>query len=82
MLSLSQLSVSGSGDYLSVWLNGHLCIFSDLFCHTFIYVVDEIYALSVFGQQPFVSAASLVRKMPNSLHIVWAFSKDFAMSGQ
>ncbi|MBE7483990.1 MAG: aminotransferase class I/II-fold pyridoxal phosphate-dependent enzyme [Polyangiaceae bacterium] len=44
-------------------------------------VVDEIYALSVFGARPFVSAASLRPALGQRLHIVWAFSKDFAASG-
>ncbi|MCL4756211.1 MAG: aminotransferase class I/II-fold pyridoxal phosphate-dependent enzyme, partial [Myxococcales bacterium] len=44
-------------------------------------VMDEIYALSVFGARPFVSAASLRPALGQRLHIVWAFSKDFAASG-
>ncbi len=44
-------------------------------------VFDEIYALSVFGGSPFVSAASLRPSLGEMTHIVWAFSKDFAMSG-
>lgn len=44
-------------------------------------VVDEIYALSVFGDTPFTSAASLRDRLGESIHIVWAFSKDFGMSG-
>jgi aspartate/methionine/tyrosine aminotransferase len=44
-------------------------------------VMDEIYALSVFGDRPFVSAASLRSTLGERVHIVWAFSKDFAMSG-
>jgi len=44
-------------------------------------VMDEIYALSVFGSQPFVSAATLVPSLGDSIHLVWAFSKDFAASG-
>ncbi len=42
-------------------------------------VIDEIYALSVFGGQPFVSASTF--PMGDFVHIVWAFSKDFAVSG-
>jgi aspartate/methionine/tyrosine aminotransferase len=42
-------------------------------------VVDEIYALSVYGDRPFVSAASL--GLGDGVHIVWAFSKDFGSSG-
>lgn len=44
-------------------------------------VMDEIYALSVFGDRPFVSAARLRESLGDRVHIVWAFSKDFAMSG-
>ncbi|HMJ09819.1 MAG TPA: aminotransferase class I/II-fold pyridoxal phosphate-dependent enzyme [Polyangiaceae bacterium] len=44
-------------------------------------VMDEIYALSVFGQQGFISAASLRPLLGERVHIVWAFSKDFGMSG-
>ena len=44
-------------------------------------IVDEIYALSVFGEREFVSAASLRPQLGNDIHIVWAFSKDFGASG-
>ena len=44
-------------------------------------VVDEIYALSVFGPQPFTSCASLRPALGDRVHVVWAFSKDFAASG-
>lgn len=44
-------------------------------------IVDEIYALSVFGERTFVSAASLRPSLGESIHIVWAFSKDFGASG-
>lgn len=44
-------------------------------------VMDEIYALSVFGERPFVSAASLRPSLGEHVHVVWAFSKDFGMSG-
>jgi aspartate/methionine/tyrosine aminotransferase len=44
-------------------------------------VVDEIYALSVFGPRPFVSCASLRLSLGDRIHVVWAFSKDFAASG-
>lgn len=44
-------------------------------------VFDEIYALSVFGETPFVSAASLSDALGPFVHIVWAFSKDFGASG-
>ena len=43
-------------------------------------VIDEIYALSVHGAAPFVSAASLAPSLPRHVHLVWAFSKDFGMS--
>ncbi|MBL4687640.1 MAG: aminotransferase class I/II-fold pyridoxal phosphate-dependent enzyme [Nannocystaceae bacterium] len=44
-------------------------------------VFDEVYALSVFGPDPFVSAASLRADLGEWVHIVWAFSKDFGASG-
>lgn len=44
-------------------------------------VLDEIYALSIFDDSPFVSGAELRPEMSDWLHIVWAFSKDFAASG-
>lgn len=44
-------------------------------------VVDEIYALSIHGDQPFVSAAQLSPTLGDHVHIVWAFSKDFGASG-
>lgn len=44
-------------------------------------VFDEVYALSVFGEQPFVSAASLRPSLGEYVHVVWAFSKDFGASG-
>lgn len=44
-------------------------------------VFDEIYALSVFGPTPFRSVASLRPSLGPNVHIVWAFSKDFAASG-
>lgn len=44
-------------------------------------VMDEIYALSVFGEQPFTSVASLRPSLGERVHVVWAFSKDFAASG-
>ena len=44
-------------------------------------VFDEIYALSVFGQTPFTSVATLRSSLGDRVHIVWAFSKDFAASG-
>jgi aspartate/methionine/tyrosine aminotransferase len=44
-------------------------------------VVDEIYALSVFGDLEFSSCASLRSVLGDAIHIVWGFSKDFAASG-
>jgi aspartate/methionine/tyrosine aminotransferase len=44
-------------------------------------VVDEVYALSVFGQRPFTSVAAIRPSLGERVHVVWAFSKDFAMSG-
>lgn len=44
-------------------------------------VADEIFALSNFGGSPFVSAAELRPDMGDWLHLIWAFSKDFAVSG-
>lgn len=43
-------------------------------------VSDEIYALSVHGDAPFVSVSHLT-ELSDDIHIVWAFSKDFAASG-
>ena len=44
-------------------------------------VFDEVYALSVFGRTPFTSIAALRPSLGDHIHIVWAFSKDFAASG-
>ncbi|MEZ4647625.1 MAG: aminotransferase class I/II-fold pyridoxal phosphate-dependent enzyme [Candidatus Eisenbacteria bacterium] len=44
-------------------------------------VLDEIYALTVFGERPFVSGASLEGGLGEFVHVVWAFSKDFGASG-
>ncbi|MEM6672918.1 MAG: aminotransferase class I/II-fold pyridoxal phosphate-dependent enzyme [Planctomycetota bacterium] len=44
-------------------------------------VFDEIYALSVFGETPFTSAAQVLPSLGEHVHIVWAFSKDFGASG-
>lgn len=44
-------------------------------------VLDEVYALSVFGERPFVSGASLRETLGDAVHVVWAFSKDFGASG-
>ena len=42
---------------------------------------NEVYALSVFGDKPFLSLASLLPEMGERIHLVWAFSKDFGASG-
>lgn len=44
-------------------------------------LVDEVYALSVFGKTTFTSVASVRRHFGDRLHLVWAFSKDFGISG-
>lgn len=44
-------------------------------------VFDEIYAMSVFGGRQFTSVAALRPSLGERIHIVWAFSKDFAASG-
>ena len=44
-------------------------------------VFDEIYALSVFGDRPFTSCGRLLPSLGDSVHVVWAFSKDFGASG-
>lgn len=44
-------------------------------------IADEIYALSVFGPTPFTSVGRLRRDLGDDLHVIWAFSKDFGMSG-
>ncbi|MFO0564071.1 MAG: aminotransferase class I/II-fold pyridoxal phosphate-dependent enzyme [Polyangiaceae bacterium] len=44
-------------------------------------VLDEVYALSVFGPREFVSGARLLPTLGERVHLVWAFSKDFAASG-
>ncbi len=44
-------------------------------------VFDEVYALSVFGDRKFTSCAELCRELGDSVHVIWAFSKDFGASG-
>ena len=46
-------------------------------------IADEIYANSVFGDQPFVSVLDpLVRSGSRArLHVIWGFAKDFGLSG-
>ena len=43
-------------------------------------VSDEVYALSVHDGTPFTSIAN-VAELGDDIHIVWAISKDFAVSG-
>ena len=44
-------------------------------------VFDEIYALSVYGETPFVSTATLREQLGPRVHLAWGFSKDFGASG-
>ncbi len=44
-------------------------------------VVNEIYALSTHGETLFVPTGSIVDADRDDIHFVWAFSKDFALSG-
>jgi aspartate/methionine/tyrosine aminotransferase len=48
-------------------------------------IVDEIYALSVFKKDSFVSSSSfygkISEKFDSMLHILWGVSKDFGISG-
>ena len=44
-------------------------------------VVNEIYALSTHGDTPFVPTRSIIDADRDDIHFVWAFSKDFAVSG-
>ncbi|MEX5709352.1 aminotransferase class I/II-fold pyridoxal phosphate-dependent enzyme [Parafrankia sp. FMc6] len=45
-------------------------------------VVDEIYAHSVFGGQPFVSCLDpMVSPAAGRVHAVWGFAKDFGLPG-
>ena len=43
-------------------------------------VVNELYALTNYGDDPFVSAATMAEP-GDDLHYVWGFSKDFGVSG-
>jgi aspartate/methionine/tyrosine aminotransferase len=43
-------------------------------------VFDEVYALSVHDGSAFTSVAS-VREFDDDVHVIWALSKDFAVSG-
>jgi len=44
-------------------------------------VLDELFALSVYGDSAFTSGAALRPALGDKRHIIWAFSKDFAASG-
>ena len=44
-------------------------------------IIDEIYGLSIYTGRPFVSGAARRPSLGERIHIVWAFSKDFAASG-
>jgi aspartate/methionine/tyrosine aminotransferase len=44
-------------------------------------VFDEIYALSVYGEAAFTSVAAVRASLGDHIHVVWAFSKDFGLSG-
>lgn len=44
-------------------------------------VMDEIYALSTYGDAEFTSVAQVRPVLGDFIHIVWAFSKDFGVSG-
>ncbi len=44
-------------------------------------IMNEVYGLSIHGDESFRSAASLLGGVPDDVHFVWAFSKDFASSG-
>jgi 1-aminocyclopropane-1-carboxylate synthase 1/2/6 len=45
-------------------------------------IVDEIYANSVFGTDPFVSMLSPPPSVrPERVHVVWGFAKDFGLPG-
>ncbi|RLE15647.1 MAG: hypothetical protein DRJ28_03545, partial [Actinobacteria bacterium] len=44
-------------------------------------VVNEIYALSVHGDEPYEPVGRVIDNLATDVHEVWGFSKDFAMSG-
>jgi len=44
-------------------------------------VLDEVYALSIHGDTPFLSGAAVRPQLGDHVHLVWAFSKDFGSSG-
>jgi aspartate/methionine/tyrosine aminotransferase len=53
------------------------------FCedHDLHLVVDEIYALSIFGDSSFTSIGELLPSFGERVHGLWGFSKDLSMSG-
>ena len=44
-------------------------------------VVNEIYALSVHGEEQYQPVGTAIDDLATDVHEVWGFSKDFAMSG-
>jgi aspartate/methionine/tyrosine aminotransferase len=44
-------------------------------------IVDELYAQSVFGDKPYLSAWKMAKKEKMNIHIVYGFAKDFGLSG-
>jgi 1-aminocyclopropane-1-carboxylate synthase len=44
-------------------------------------VMNELYALSILGAASFVPSGRIVDPDQGDIHFVWAFSKDFGMSG-
>lgn len=45
-------------------------------------IVDEIYGLSCFGDEPFTSVVSFFNNdISDDIHILWSFSKDLGASG-
>ncbi|GAA3439823.1 aminotransferase class I/II-fold pyridoxal phosphate-dependent enzyme [Kutzneria kofuensis] len=44
-------------------------------------IADEIYANSVFGDEPFVSVLDPRLRGGNRVHVIWGFAKDFGLSG-
>ncbi|MCH8567999.1 MAG: aminotransferase class I/II-fold pyridoxal phosphate-dependent enzyme [Balneolales bacterium] len=44
-------------------------------------VADELYAKSVFGENPYISLLEIAQKKGVNIHWVYGFAKDFALSG-
>jgi aspartate/methionine/tyrosine aminotransferase len=45
-------------------------------------ITDEIYAMSTFGDKPFVSVVEMLdNKLGDDVHVLWGFSKDLGSSG-